>query len=48
MPLQFHPEVSHTNFGFEILGNFVSLICKCKKDYIGDLIEQRVNELKNK
>lgn len=31
--LQFHPEVTHTEQGLEILNNFVFDICDCKKDW---------------
>jgi len=31
--LQFHPEVSHTPLGKEILRNFLSNICECKGDW---------------
>jgi GMP synthase (glutamine-hydrolysing) len=32
--LQFHPEVSHSIFGKEILENFIFNICKCEKNWI--------------
>ncbi len=31
--LQFHPEVVHTQFGKEILSNFIFKICKCKPEW---------------
>jgi GMP synthase (glutamine-hydrolysing) len=31
--LQFHPEVIHTNYGKEILRNFLTSICGCKQDW---------------
>ena len=31
--VQFHPEVNHTEQGFEILGNFLYNICQCKGDW---------------
>ena len=31
--LQFHPEVSHTEYGLSIFKNFVFEICKCKGDW---------------
>ncbi len=31
--LQFHPEVYHTDFGNEILGNFIFTICRCSPDW---------------
>ncbi len=31
--VQFHPEVNHTQQGFEILGNFLYNICHCKGDW---------------
>ncbi len=31
--LQFHPEVVHTHHGKEILGNFLSHACGCKRDW---------------
>ena len=31
--VQFHPEVNHTQQGFEILGNFLYNICQCKGDW---------------
>jgi GMP synthase (glutamine-hydrolysing) len=31
--LQFHPEVVHTHYGKEILGNFLSRACGCKQEW---------------
>jgi GMP synthase (glutamine-hydrolysing) len=31
--LQFHPEVSHTDFGDRILENFLFKVCGCKRDW---------------
>ena len=31
--VQFHPEVNHTEQGFEILGNFLYNICECRGDW---------------
>lgn len=31
--LQFHPEVAHTPFGAEILGNFLRRVCQCRGDW---------------
>lgn len=31
--LQFHPEVTHTNQGIQILERFVTSICKCEKNW---------------
>lgn len=43
--LQFHPEVSHTEYGSEMLGNFLFEICKCSGNWkINDFIEQSVQK----
>jgi len=46
--LQFHPEVTHTEFGGQLLGNFVRRICGCNGTWeISSLIEfqkQRIRE----
>ncbi|MFM7167545.1 MAG: glutamine-hydrolyzing GMP synthase [Planctomycetaceae bacterium] len=40
--LQFHPEVTHTEFGGQLLANFVRHICGCKGTWqISSLIEQQ-------
>ena len=31
--VQFHPEVTHTDYGKKLIGNFVFLICKIKKNW---------------
>lgn len=47
--LQFHPEVTHTKKGFDILKRFVVDICKCRQNWTTDkIIEQSIIELKNK
>jgi len=45
--LQFHPEVTHTDFGGQLLGNFVREICGCKGSWrISSLIEQQINRIR--
>ena len=46
--LQFHPEVSHTNNGIQILKNFVYKVCGCVGDWTPEnFISKSVNEIKN-
>jgi GMP synthase (glutamine-hydrolysing) len=46
--LQFHPEVVHTIDGIKILGNFLTDICKCKKEWTpAHFISSTVSELKS-
>lgn len=45
--LQFHPEVSHSIFGKEILENFIFNICKCEKNWIiKSFIEEETEKIK--
>ena len=45
--LQFHPEVTHTKQGNEVLNNFTFKICKCSAQWkMENLIEQRILEIK--
>src|SRR5690554_35559 len=47
--VQFHPEVSHTDFGSMILENFVFRICKCQKNWqIEDFIQTQIKNIKEK
>jgi len=47
--IQFHPEVTHTIHGLELLRNFVVHICQCSQDWTPDMfVETTVEALKNK
>ncbi|MCB9953410.1 MAG: glutamine-hydrolyzing GMP synthase [Planctomycetaceae bacterium] len=47
--LQFHPEVTHTKFGKEVLANFVNNVCKCSGDWkISSFIEQECTQLRER
>ena len=47
--IQFHPEVTHTEKGFNIIKNFVLDICKIKKNWIIGIEKKRIiQDLKNK
>ena len=47
--LQFHPEVTHTKQGSEVLRNFVFKVCNCSAQWkMKNLIEQRVQQIKEK
>jgi len=46
--LQFHPEVAHTEFGSNILRNFLFKICKCKPDWTpANFIDETVKYIKD-
>ena len=40
--IQFHPEVTHTEFGLQILKNFVTGICQCRRDWVTENIIARL------
>ncbi len=45
--VQFHPEVTHSVDGHQMLKNFVYDICKCEENWsMGNYIEQTVKEIK--
>lgn len=45
--LQFHPEVTHTKFGNELLANFVNKVCGCSGTWkISSFIEQECDQIK--
>ncbi|MEQ9426373.1 MAG: glutamine-hydrolyzing GMP synthase [Cyclobacteriaceae bacterium] len=47
--IQFHPEVTHSAQGKEVLRNFVVHICGCKQDWTSDIfVESTIAELKTK
>lgn len=48
--IQFHPEVSHTEFGMNILRNFVRSVCRCDgtwrlKDFAAESVERLAQEI---
>ncbi len=47
--LQFHPEVRHSEYGLDILRNFVFEICKAQNNWtMKDYIESQIEEIRNK
>ena len=48
MGIQFHPEVSHTPLGKEILSNFIFNVCGCSSDWTAEsIIKQQIQWLRN-
>ncbi len=46
--LQFHPEVKHTEFGKEILKNFLTKVCNLKTDWsMRNFLEESIQEIRN-
>ena len=46
--VQFHPEVSHTQFGGQILQNFLFNVCKLSRDWSPQaIITEQVNKIRN-
>ena len=46
--IQFHPEVTHTEYGQRVLENFLFNICHANADWkMDDLISQRIEEIKD-
>ncbi len=47
--LQFHPEVTHTPEGKEVLANFLTEICRCNGTWrLGDFAEQAIAEVRTR
>jgi len=45
--LQFHPEVAHTQYGRDLLVNFVKRICGCSGDWTaGNFIEESIEQIR--
>lgn len=45
--VQFHPEVEHTDYGQEILGNFVYKICHCEPSWQDDdFIKETIDDIR--
>ncbi len=45
--LQFHPEVTNTQFGINIIKTFIMSICKCKKSWTTkNIIQEKISEIK--
>ena len=46
--VQFHPEVTHTEYGMKILSNFIFNVCKCNADWkMDDFIKTSVDKYKD-
>ncbi len=46
--LQFHPEVTHTDYGKEIINNFLKKICNCSKNWsMQSFIDKALKEIKD-
>ena len=46
--LQFHPEVTHTEFGKSIISNFIFKICNCCPSWkIDSFLDTKINQLKH-
>lgn len=46
--VQFHPEVTHTEYGKAVLGNFLFNVCGCAGDWrMDDFIEKTIEKYKN-
>jgi GMP synthase (glutamine-hydrolysing) len=46
--VQFHPEVTHSEFGAEILSNFILNICKCSQDWdMQSFINDQIESIRN-
>ncbi len=46
--LQFHPEVTHTDFGSKIIKNYLFKICGCKRSWTTkNIINQTIENIKN-
>ena len=47
--VQFHPEVTHTEFGKQMLHNFLFTVCGCKGDWkMEDFVEQSIAKYREK
>ncbi|MCS7233423.1 MAG: glutamine-hydrolyzing GMP synthase [Synergistetes bacterium] len=47
--LQFHPEVAHTDYGMKILDNFLTEICKARKNWnMENFLKKAIIEIKEK
>ncbi|UOF93950.1 MAG: glutamine-hydrolyzing GMP synthase [Bordetella sp.] len=46
--IQFHPEVTHTLKGFEIIKNFIQHICECSNNWtIPNYINEQINKIRD-